>query len=148
MFGPELTWSRKYLVPNSPLGPEFTWSRIHLIPSLSSLRWVVFLLLCILFFPISHSLVSIFGLLYITTSLLLALKMTLSNLALLSTACSITWVSTGVDGSIEISSATVGAPTFVVPMVVPRLFSSICLRRGCYSVCIVSSKALPLSYSL
>ena len=24
VFGPEFTWSRKYLVPNSPLGPEFT----------------------------------------------------------------------------------------------------------------------------
>ena len=31
VFGPEFTWSRKYLVPNSPLGPEFTWSRIHLV---------------------------------------------------------------------------------------------------------------------
>ena len=33
VFGPEFTWSRKYLVPNSPLGPEFTWSRIHLVPN-------------------------------------------------------------------------------------------------------------------
>ena len=32
VFGPEFTWSRKYLVPNS-LGPEFTWSRIHLVPN-------------------------------------------------------------------------------------------------------------------
>ena len=23
VFGPEFTWSRKYLVPNSPVGPEF-----------------------------------------------------------------------------------------------------------------------------
>ena len=33
VFGPEFTWSPKYLVPNSPLGPEFTWSRIHLVPT-------------------------------------------------------------------------------------------------------------------
>ena len=33
VFGPEFTWSQKYLVPNSPLGPEFTWSRIHLVPN-------------------------------------------------------------------------------------------------------------------
>ena len=33
VFGPEFTWSRIYLVPNSPLGPEFTWSRIHLVPN-------------------------------------------------------------------------------------------------------------------
>ena len=35
VFGPEFTWSRKYLVPNSPPGPEFTWSRIHLIPCIT-----------------------------------------------------------------------------------------------------------------
>ena len=39
-------------------------------------------------------------------------------------------MSNGVDGSIEISSATVGAPTLVVPIFVPKLFSSICLSRG------------------
>ena len=33
VFGPEFTWSRIHLVPNSPLGPEFTWSRIHLVPN-------------------------------------------------------------------------------------------------------------------
>ena len=33
VFGPEFTWSQKYLVPNSPLGPELTWSRIHLVPN-------------------------------------------------------------------------------------------------------------------
>ena len=39
VFGPEFTWSRKYLVPNSPLGPEFTWSRIHLIPLRSTVHF-------------------------------------------------------------------------------------------------------------
>ena len=41
-----------------------------------------------------------------------------------------TCVSIGVEGSIEISTATVGAPTLVVPIFVPKLFSSICFSWG------------------
>ena len=101
-----------------------------LVFSLSSPKCVVLLLLAILFSPMSHCDVGALGWLYMMMSLLLALKFTLSCFALLTTVFSITWVSIGVEGSMDMSSATVGAPTFDVPMFVPRLCSSICRRRG------------------